>query len=397
MPARDARHWRCIVPALAGSLACGAILIASVPAPAEQKRDLKAVERDIESSKRKGAALDAKAKSLQHRLNEIRQLMVRAAAAVQDSEARLSRLERSVVQLRAKRAALSALFNAKRKQTMASLAALQRLAIYPPEAVLFSPNGPDGTVRGALVLRDTLPELRRRAASIRAQIEELRALSASIERKQARLEATRTELKARQDRLAALLGESARLYKLTQAEQERNAARLKLLTAQARNLRELLAKIKRKPIARTARLPRPGGLRDFSRARGHVAMPARGRIVSRFGAANGNSLFTRGIVLETRAGAQVVAPFDGRVVFAGPFRDYGALLIIEHGEGYHTLLAGMARIDVAVNQWLLGGEPVGAMSTTQSHPNKLYMEIRQKGQPINPLPWLAATAGKVNG
>jgi septal ring factor EnvC (AmiA/AmiB activator) len=104
----------------------------------------------------------------------------------------------------------------------------------------------------------------------------------------------------------------------------------------------------------------------------------------------------RGIVLETRPGAQVIAPYDGQVVFAGPFRGYGLLLIIEHAEGYHTLLAGMARVDSAVGQHLLVGEPVGVMGQAEGKP-RLYVELRHNGQPVNPLPWLTAHKTKVTG
>ena len=103
----------------------------------------------------------------------------------------------------------------------------------------------------------------------------------------------------------------------------------------------------------------------------------------------------RGLTLETQPGAQIVAPYDGHVVFAGPFRDYGQLLIIEHAEGYHMLLAGFERIDSAVSQTLLAGEPVGVMPTAGNP--RLYFELRQSGRPINPLPWLATPISKVSG
>jgi septal ring factor EnvC (AmiA/AmiB activator) len=92
-----------------------------------------------------------------------------------------------------------------------------------------------------------------------------------------------------------------------------------------------------------------------------------------------------------------VAPYDGQVVFAGPFRDYGQLLIIEHGEGYHMLLAGFERIDSAVSQTLLAGEPVGVMARPTEGNPRLYIELRHNGRPINPLPWLATPIGKVSG
>ena len=132
-------------------------------------------------------------------------------------------------------------------------------------------------------------------------------------------------------------------------------------------------------------------------ARGAFAMPARGKLISRFNETTAPGLSTKGIIIETRALAQIVAPFDGRVAFAGPFREYGLLLIIDHGEGYHTLLAGMGRIDARLHQHVLAGEPVGVMGPLNGEKPKLYVELRKKGYPINPLPWLAAESSKVSG
>src|SRR3546814_19046636 len=85
-------------------------------------------------------------------------------------------------------------------------------------------------------------------------------------------------------------------------------------------------------------------------------MPAIGRISGHYGEPMPTGIRRKGIDIETRPGAQVVAPFEGRVVFAGPFRAYGLLLLIEHSEGYHSILAGMSRIYAAVGQWLRSDE-----------------------------------------
>jgi septal ring factor EnvC (AmiA/AmiB activator) len=145
-------------------------------------------------------------------------------------------------------------------------------------------------------------------------------------------------------------------------------------------------------------LPPPAELaRPFAEARGLVALPVAGRLLHRFGDPDEQSQPARGLVYESRAGAAVVAPYDGRILFAGPFRGYGLILIIEHGEGYHSLLSGLGRIDGGVGQWVLAGEPVGAMGTTTEGNPRLYLELRHQGHPINPQPWLAAGTGKVSG
>ncbi|HXP96897.1 MAG TPA: peptidoglycan DD-metalloendopeptidase family protein [Telmatospirillum sp.] len=140
----------------------------------------------------------------------------------------------------------------------------------------------------------------------------------------------------------------------------------------------------------------PAWSRPFSQAQGEMPFPARGKVTLKFGQPNELGAPSRGISIATRGDAQVVAPYDGQVVFSGPFRGYGLLLIIEHGEGYHTLLAGMSRIDSDVGQHLLPGEPVGVMGQSESKP-VLYVELRRNGQPVNPLPWLTARKTKVTG
>jgi septal ring factor EnvC (AmiA/AmiB activator) len=110
-------------------------------------------------------------------------------------------------------------------------------------------------------------------------------------------------------------------------------------------------------------------------------------------------------VLETRQGGQVVSPSDGWIVYAGEFRSYGQLLIINAGGGYHILLAGLSQIDVQLGQFVLAGEPVGVMSAgarspqakTQDNAPILYIEFRKDQRPIDPDPWWSDASRKVQG
>jgi septal ring factor EnvC (AmiA/AmiB activator) len=148
----------------------------------------------------------------------------------------------------------------------------------------------------------------------------------------------------------------------------------------------------------------PANLRNFPEAakidaKNPIFAPARGRILTHFGDPTDTGGASKGLVLETRPGAQIVAPFDGRIAFEGPFRSYGQILIIEHGGGYHTVLAGLDRVDAVVGQWLLAGEPVGSMAPVGAPQGsgdvspagrpKLYLELRRNGQPVDPVPWFS--------
>ena len=137
--------------------------------------------------------------------------------------------------------------------------------------------------------------------------------------------------------------------------------------------------------------------RSFPSTGQSLIVPARGKVKTRFGQTQSDGRAARGIVIAARKGAQVVAPYDGKVVYAGEFRSYGQILIIEHGGRYHTLLAGLGRVDAVVGQWLLAGEPVGILGGASGSAPELYLELRRAGEPINPLPWLATTGDKVRG
>ena len=126
---------------------------------------------------------------------------------------------------------------------------------------------------------------------------------------------------------------------------------------------------------------------NFVKAKGKLSRPARGSIITAYGQETAKGVSSKGIIIKTRAQAQVIAPFDGSVLFAGPFRGYGNLIIIEHGKGYTSLLAGLDSIDCELGQLLLAGEPIGLMPDDGDA--KLYMELRKNNHPINPISWFA--------
>lgn len=147
--------------------------------------------------------------------------------------------------------------------------------------------------------------------------------------------------------------------------------------------------------------------RSVAEMMGKLRPPVEGTVVRRFGEPDEKGAPSHGIVLRTRPGAQVKAPFDSRIMFAQPYKEYGHLLILSTRDGYHFVLAGMTKIYGVEGQTLLEGEPVGVMAAagagapegpigpgTDDAPGatagpELYFEIRKDGKPTDPLPWLA--------
>jgi septal ring factor EnvC (AmiA/AmiB activator) len=242
-----------------------------------------------------------------------------------------------------------------------------------------------------------------------ALVEDQARLDALVKARQARLqEAERTETSER-ERAAALAGQSRTLKELIERS-ERELSAAQRAAEEARRAAEIQSKENRERFAALA-FRDPARLVPkipFQEARGALPRPASGEQARGFGEADGQGGTTRGVSITTRPKAAVVSPADGWVAFAGPFRSYGRLLIINAGGGYYILLAGMDQINVEAGQFVLAGEPVAVMGDTStlsavsgvvdSSDPVLYVEFRKDGGSIDPGPWWAKSQSeKVRG
>ena len=362
---------------------------------------LEAVERALDEGRKKKQQIDRQAEELEREVLDLRARLITTAAAAQREEEIVSRLERALAAYEIEERARQAGIVQRKVALAATLAALERLAYLPPEILLISRTSAIDAIRSSRLLSAVVPALEAEARALGAELTALKALRGEIAAKQIGLIEANNRLVKEQRALDRLLkrkaGRQSHILEASRTQQERLAR----LAAEAKDLRALLDKIgrdededeRRERESALATLP----LKPFSAARGAMPFPVAGELVLRFGEVTEFGTTSKGISLATRAGAQVIAPHDGRVVFAGPFRSYGQLLIIAHSEGYHTLIAGMARIETVVGQWLLAGEPVGRMDDAGRSQPTLYVELRRAGEPINPLLWLAASEGKVRG
>ncbi len=361
--------------------------------PDANAKQLQGVEAALAASKQKAAALAAAAAALAKETAALQASLVQRAAAVQAAERELSELETTLASLEETRKAKAAGLALKRQALLLSLAALERLAMTPPGAALVDEN-PLDLARGSLLLRIAVPELQRRASTLESDLAQLDGLGREIESRWARSQAIATALDKDRQNVADLLKRKADLRRQTAAQAASTGARSAKLAAEAQDLRDLLDKLAKEKQGSPAG-PKPDNIRPFPAAAGSLVPPVSGDIVTRFGTPDAAGSSNRGIVLETRPGAAVVAPFDGQILFRGPFRSYGEILIIQHDGGYHSLLAGLARSDAAVGQWVLAGEPVGIMGPSKDSNPRLYMELRRDGHPIDPVPWLGKSDSKV--
>lgn len=413
-------HRRNLFAALLAAALAGPLPAAALAEDDAQER-LSRIKQEIEQREAHRAALIREDEAIDRELRSLAKELVRLAGKIQRHEQTVTDLERRIDELLEQEKQRADALALRREQFVETLAALERLSQRPPILLLTRPAEATETVRSATLLGAVLPGLEARAQEIKRQIGDLNEVRALLGRERASLGEQLAGLSRDLGSLDELKQRRAARQRALAAESANEAARIAELAEEAKSLEDLVARLEKERRQRDLAREKGLALAPFSEAKGRLPLPARGQVVRNFGAKS-EAGSSRGLHILTRAGAQVVAPFDGRVVFSGPFRDYGQLLIIEHSEGYHSLLAGMARIDSAVGQWVLAGEPVGVMAGEngpgKSRPGtselsqagaepaqtavestqgfELYVELRRQGKPIDPLPWLAQGLGKVS-
>jgi septal ring factor EnvC (AmiA/AmiB activator) len=249
------------------------------------------------------------------------------------------------------------------------------------------------------LLQFAVPPIAEKAHRLRDELNEIAQLRARAQRQRQDIATATDSLKRARESIKELVALKSGLKQTTDAERQAAADRVRALTEQADDLQELLAALPPTPdqgtLSATIRLEPPKDLKAFPSKRKGVLPPVRGSLLIGFGEPGLDGSISQGVVLETQPEAQVVAPHDGQVVFRGPFRGYGEILIMEHRGGYHSLLAGLGRVDVVVGQWLLAGEPVGVTEAPKDGKARLYVELRRGGHPIDPWPWFESRISKL--
>jgi septal ring factor EnvC (AmiA/AmiB activator) len=402
---------------LSGTLLAGMALASaqtppsSTPAPSsaeeirksEREKELQLLRRDLSVSREQEAKLKAEIDKLKNDSVQLNKALVDSAAKIGGAERNITSQETKLAALDQREAAIKQSLAGRRAILADVLAVMQRIGAQPTPALMLAPDDALASVRAAILLGAVVPELRGEAQKLATDLEQLAALRRDILKERETFAANQAALQEERIRIRALIEERQRQFgeqqKAFEAERNRSAA----LAKEAGTVQDLVTRLE-KEIAeaaeRDAKAPKIAPQVPFAETKGKLALPAAGKLVRAFGAESPSGGSEKGLSLATRPGAEVNAPCEGRVVFAGAFRNYGQLLIINAGGGYHILLAGMESITVDLGQLVVAGEPVAVMSSgPKPSPTSasgfsepiLYVEFRKNGISIDPAPWWAAT------
>lgn len=388
--------------------------IATAKAVQVPDEELKEVEQKVFQQSMEHKKLQAQATQISLELSEVSKKMIQTAKQLQNNEEKLSNMEKQLSLLEEDLILTQRAFTEEDKNLIKTLTALQNLALKPTEALLVQPLNPVDVIRSAMILRETVPHLEMRASAIREKVTDIEAKKNRVEKQIKEISKQKIVIKEEHKRINSLIKQKHSLRNLVEKKSKTAKKNVDILASKAQDLRDLLAKLekqrlekerKEKERKRKEEEARKRKLEEkqsddlikseskaitniasgFEKAKGSLPLPARGKIITKYGEQKAKGISAKGITIASRNQAQVISPFDGNVVFSGPFRGYGNMIIIEHGNGYLSLLSGFEVIHVDLGQMLLAGEPIGQMPTEGT--SELYVEIRKNNQPINPAAW----------
>lgn len=379
---------------IAGLLLFGSV--ASAQSLEDERRALAAAKAQSAAADARATKLEAKAAAEQDRVEKAMAESAAIASRIQSAEADIAAGEARIRLIERLRTGQRARLAAKQEPAVRLLAALQTMARRPPALALVQPGSTSDLVHTRAVLSTMLPVLRTRTAGLRSDIEAGRRLRADADRAQAALAQSQTRLKGEQAELARLAAEHRRVAQRfassAMIEQDRAIA----MGEKARDIVDLMGQLsvdagQREdleslpgPILRPALPGAPRAAPVDTRTAGNNRLPYRipvlGRVVSGLGEVSAAGVRARGLTIATRPSAQVVAPNDGRIAFAGPYRGFGKIVIIDHGGGWTTLITNLAALDVAVGDGVVQGSPIGRAPAADP---RVTVELRRGSRPID--------------
>lgn len=396
---------------------------------AERDAELKAAEERQRANQSERQRITGEINEIRADRARLNQALIDTAQRLQATETRIARLEARLTMLAINDQALRRSLEARRGLIGDVLAALQRMGRRPPPAVLIRPEDVLEAVRASILMGAVLPELRGEVEALAGDLAELVRLRGDIEKDRADVQREFGQLAGERERLAQLIEARRERESIAVRAAEAERARAQAIEREVGTLRELVERLDRE-VTQATRLAEEArraaeaqtqatrermaalAFRDparltpqaaFQDLRGRLPLPVAGSQLRAFGAPDGFGGQARGVSYATRPGAIVSAPSDGWVAFAGPFRSFGQMVILQMGGGYHVLLAGMERTDVVRGQFVLAGEPIGVLGQRQegsivalgdgAGQPILYVEFRREGQSIDPGPWWASTQG----
>lgn len=366
---------------------------ASPPVPPQKTQSLEILKDKIAAEEARKADLAKQAKAAEKDITKTKSNMVELSAKIRKNEDSMQQLQRRVDELTLQEKELKIKLENDHGSMATTILALERMRRVPPELLIVRPGAPLETAQTALLLQNLLPALNHRAESLSKDIQSLHDVQEKLTQEQKFLQDAQEALDKQTTELNTLVATREKEFKSANAAYKSSAARAERYATEAQSLSELVSRIEQENRAAATAPDAPPKFRPSKafKGRGKGIWPVSGGTIATFGDFDDLGAEVKGMKISAAPKSIVVTPVEGVVKYAGPFRNYGQLVIVEHGGGYHSLIAGMTRANVSIGQSLKAGEPLGYMpsSSSQDGPLTLYYELRRDGEAVDPSNLLA--------
>lgn len=368
---------------------------------ARERQQLLTAKAQSAAALQRSAVLEAKASAARDEADRLKKRSAALAARIQSAEADIDAAEARVALVSRRLADQQTRLAEQQQPLLALTASLQQLSRRPPVSVLAQPGSLRDMVHARAVLDAVMPVIQERTAGVRQELARLRTTQQQQRVALQALSASKAQLAERRDALTRLENEGRLRSRDLMSSAQLEADRALGLGEKARDIVDLMDALEADAAVRgeladlSGPLPRPAdparaapqaaptapaASRDADLGAGAYRLPVVGRIVAGLGEVNDSGVRSRGITVATQPGGQVVAPAAGRVSFAGDYRGYGKIVIIDHGGGWTSLITGMIALSVSVGDTLDAGAPVGRAGSDDS---RITVELRRAGRPVD--------------
>lgn len=362
-------------------LALSCVLL-SAPAQAEKKQEkLKTLENKVQQEKTHQEELKQQANKLEKDMKGLKTNLIEATASVQKQERNLQDINNKLKDLSKQKQDMEDNLSKQRTSLANLIVALQRIRRLPPETLIARPDAPLETAQAATVLGSILPEINRRAEKLKTDLEALSVVEQDLTEQKTEMEKSAAKLKADREKMNSLIADRSKALKDTKSQVAAKEKEIAKLTKEATDFRDLIKRLEKKNREQSETRMAGRHKDDAGPALGTGRLPVSGIIKTRYGETDDIGAVSKGISFSSTPGAVVVAPLGGTVRYAGTFRNYGNIVLIEHKNKFHSLVAGLGKVDTFVGQRVEAGEPLGALPADSS---RLYYELRYQGDPVNP-------------
>lgn len=370
---------------------------AALPAQANSAAEKNKIKAALEAKQATQAELNRKSKALTQETTSLQQRLIDMSRGLRKMEESLSDGKIRLRDLQKDKSALETRLFAEQETVGGLVTAAQRFN-RTSTPTMMAQSDPLEAARAARLMKTLIPVLHEKSSHLRAEIAALDKLEKDIAAQQQSQRQAMAKINSEEDKLSNLLEQRRKALHQTAAEQNANNAEVARLAREAKDLDELVEKIER-PRAKPAARKEPEKTRTANTANskdsaaiptGSAHSPVPGTVRTSFGEIDDLGAPSKGITYNARGNARVVTPLAGTVRFAGPFHKYKHILIVEHAGGYHSLIAGLGRVDTVVGARVAAGEPIGSVDRTDAEHHPVYYELRRNGTPINPQKILVA-------